>query len=55
MLVSERKTPQEIKKLAESCEEKIRDGKMTLNQARECLGLPRINQKELDLLFRTKE
>lgn len=55
MLVAERKTPQEIKKLAESCVEKIRDGKMTLNQARECFGLPRINQKELDQLFKTKE
>lgn len=55
MLVAERKNPQEIKKLAESCEEKIRDGKMTFNQARECFGLPRVKQKEFDLLWQTKE
>lgn len=55
MLVAERKTPQEIKKLAESCEEKIRDGKMTFNQVRECFGLPQINQKGFDLLWQTKE
>lgn len=51
----ESKNPQGIKKLAESCEEKIRDGKMTFNQARECFGLPRINQKEFDLLWKIKE
>ena len=55
MLVAERKNPQEIKKLAESGEEKIRDGKMTFNQARECFGLPRVKQKEFDLLWQTKE
>lgn len=54
MLVAERKTPQEIKKLAESCEEKIRDGKMTFNQVRECFGLPQINQKRVWFIVANK-
>lgn len=50
-----KKTPQDIEKLAKLCAEKFRKGEATINQLREMWGLEALSDEECNVLFKAKE